>query len=633
MLSVSYRIHDTDLWQLLVVGKAIWARHAIPATDQWTWVGFGDPQITTSWGFRALLWPVWAVAGIPGLFVFRWLTTLTTFALLGLAARRMGARGVLAFVVIAWAALVYRLRAEVRPESLVAVLLAAEVWILETWRNGGRDHRRWLIPLALVWANVHISYWLLFLVLGIHALDAERGRPVRGAALRRFLWIGAACAAVSFVNPFGARALIQPFEFAFRWRHEPMFRNVVELLPVNWQAHRTDGLPLLVAAWPLLAIARWRRSGLDLADVLACLAFTYLGISSQRFLGFYALMAAPFVARDLEALVRELRWPAWTRPVWTRAATAAVACLALGVAEWRRPELPLAIGIEPSLVPSAAAAFLERHDIEGRMFNPFQLGGYLAYRAWPGRGRLPFVTTQPENIRPEIRARYPRVFVDPAAWHALDRRYGFDIVVLARDQDPGDRLPDVLDADSSWALVFADDAAEVLVRRTRRLAPIANAFAYRLLPAGIVRRMQVVPAAVADTAYRARVRAELERMAAASGEDGAARHMLGILAMMDGRNDDARRDLERALAKQPFLPRVHELLGRVALGQQRPRDALREVQRERELHPDAGGLDALRGAAYEMLGDRVAARRAYERGLEANPADPDARAGLARVGG
>src|SRR5207245_46482 len=60
LVSISYRLHDTDLWQLLVVGKAMWARHAIPRTDEWTWAGYGDPQVTSSWGFRALIWPLWA---------------------------------------------------------------------------------------------------------------------------------------------------------------------------------------------------------------------------------------------------------------------------------------------------------------------------------------------------------------------------------------------------------------------------------------------------------------------------------------------------------------------------------------------------------------------------------------------
>ncbi len=646
VLSVSYQIYDTDLWQLLVVGKAIWARHAVPGTDEWTWVGFGDPQVTSSWAFRALIWPLWSALGITGLFLYKWSATLAAFGLMWLASRRMGARGFVPFVVIAWSVLLFRQRAEVRPETLSAVLLALEILILESWRNGGRDRRPWLIAIALVWADVHISWWLGLALIGIYALDdliagskRHASDPGAGALsttrltrLRTFALLGAACALVSLVNPFGARALIQPFEFALRWRNEPMFRNVVELFPVNWRAHLTDGLPLMVGLWPLLLILRWRRRGPDVAGILMCVAFTTLGIRSQRFLGFYALVAAPFVARDLQAVVESLRWPAVLRASWVRSALACTACLALGVAEWSRPELPLRVAFDRTLFPAAAADFMEQNGVSGRMFNHFHLGGYLAYRAWPARDRLPFVTTQPENIRPEIRARYPRVFVDRAAWDALDADYHFDIAVLDRDQDPGDRLLDYLDADTTWALVFSDDAAQLLVRRRGALATVAERFGYRILPAGIQRRMQIVPAAAQDTAFRAAAKSELERMARSSPENGSVHHMLGIFAMMDGRNDEAREHLMHALRNKPFLPKVHELLGIVALGQGDTRAALREFERERALHGAPAGIDTRIGSAHEALGDVRAARRAYQRELREHPDNAEAAAALGRLG-
>ena len=661
VLSVSYQISDTDLWQLLVVGKAIWTRHAIPTSDEWTWVSYGDPQVTSSWGFRAMIWPLWSGFGVVGLFLYRWTATLAAFGLAWLAARRMGARGFVPFVIVAWGALLFRQRAEVRPETLSAVLLALEILILEMWRNGGRDRRPWLVAIALVWANIHISWWLGLAVIGVYALDAVLGPrrvalagasalppdrlptapaptaagvapPTRMQHLRSFALLSAACAVISLVNPFGWRALIQPFEFALRWRNEPMFRNVVELFPVNWHAHVTDGLPLMVALWPLLLIARWRRSGHDVAGIVMCVAFTYLGIRSQRFLGFYALVAAPFVARDLSSVLESLRWPAWSRGSWARGLLAAAACLVLGVFEWSRPDLPLRVAFDRSLFPAAAADFMEQHGVRGRIFNHFHLGGYLAWRAWPGRERLPFVTTQPENIRPAIRARYPRVFVDRAAWNALDGEYRFDIAVLDRDQDPGDRLLDYLDADTTWALVFSDDAAQLLVRRRGALAAVAQRFGYRILPAGIRSRMEVVPAAAQDTALRSAARAELERMAASSTENGSAHHMLGILAMMDGRLAEARDHLSRALEKKQFLPKVHELLGVVALQQGKAREALGEFERERTLHGRPEGIEVRIGAAHEALGNPAAARRAYSRELRAHPGNVEAAAALARLG-
>ena len=156
--------------------------------------------------------------------------------------------------------------------------------------------------------------------------------------------------------------------------------------------------------------------------------------------------------------------------------------------------------------------------------------------------------------------------------------------MLDRDQDPGDRLLDYLDADSSWALVFVDDAAEVLVRRDGGTAAVARRFGYDEFPAGIRRphgrrarrgHGHGVPAP--------RRRGTCRRMAEIVTENGGATHMLGIFAMMEDRLDEARVHLKQALERKPFLPRVHELLGVVAMRQNRYRDAVREFERERAL--------------------------------------------------
>src|SRR5262245_14374918 len=81
VLSVSFRLADTDLWQLLVVGKATWSLHRIPTTDLWAWPHHGAPQVASSWLFRALLWPLWDLGGVAGLYAWRWASTLAAFAL------------------------------------------------------------------------------------------------------------------------------------------------------------------------------------------------------------------------------------------------------------------------------------------------------------------------------------------------------------------------------------------------------------------------------------------------------------------------------------------------------------------------------------------------------------------------
>jgi len=579
--SVSFRLADTDLWTLLAGGKAIWALHRVPLHDQWSWPGYGAPQVASSWLFRALLWPLWSSFGIAGLYAWRWVATLAAFGFIGAGARALGARGLLTPIVLVWGALVFRMRSEVRPELLAAVLFAAQLWILECRRAGGADRSRWIMALAWLWANAHASYPVGLLLTAIYLIA---GNPAAARARLELAGVLGGSIALSFLNPSTWRALAQPFQFWLSWRNEPMFRAIEELEPLYLAAHWRSGLPVLIAGWPLLGLTRIvRRSG-DAVEAILCAVTTVLVLGSSRFLGLYALAATPFVARDLEWLASALPRPSWTTRAGTRGAIAATACVVIALPEWTRIEIPFGIGFEPGVFPVAACDFIGAHGLRGRAFNHFQLGGYQAYRFWPDRERLPFMTTQPENSPRQIRDGYIAAIADSASWVALDRGFRFDYLLLARDVSPGERLEDVLDQDPGWAMVFADDAAEVMVRRAGPFAALADSFAYRVLPVSAEGRRRLVGACAVDSLLRRRAIAELEREAAGSPANGVAHRLLGMFAMMDGRRDQARVHLERALALQPLAPGIHPLLGMLALARGDTAEALREIRIERRLH-------------------------------------------------
>ena len=654
IVSVSYRLYDTDLWLLLAHGRVIAESRRIPHEILWTWPGYGTPDPAASWwAFRLLAWWLWTAGGVPALFAWRWLSTLAAFGILWATARRMGARGLLPLVTTTLCVLAYRIRSDIRPETLSAVLFAAVLWLLEADRTdagergarapGTGPRRRWriwlIVPIAFLWANTHIGWYVGFVLLGAHLVQAcvvarrGPGREAATARARRLTFVGLTALAVSFLNPTGWRALAQPFEFALFWREEPLYRLIGELHPLIWSTHLRDGLPVLMLGWPLLLLWRARRKGLDLVEALLCLFFTAVAVSSQRFLGSYALAAAPYVARDLDARVTTLGRPAWLAGAVVRGFVGAVACVAISLPEWTRPDLPLGLGLDLSGVPVAACDFLRDHGVRGRGFNPFHFGGYLAFRAGADRGRLPFMSTQPEQTPRADRLLYPRIFGDPAAWRALDGRHRFEYLVLDREQDPGDRLPDFLDRDTSWVMVFGDDAAEVLVRRHGRFAALADSLGYRVLPAGRVARAALLAACASDSVLLGRASAELRRQVAASPWDGRAHQLLGILAARAGRTAEARVHVERALEREPLLPGLHELLGLIALEQGRAREALREFQRERSLHGERRRLDFELGRAWQGLGQPSRARAAYAREVRLDPANAEARDSLEALGG
>ena len=559
LLSAGYRLYDTDLWTLLVTGKAMWTQHALPMTDQWTWANFGARQVLSSWLFRALLWPVWSAGGVVGLFAWRWGLQLATFALIWITARAPhlrdapAARGASALLVIAWCGLIARLRTDIRPEALGSLMFALSLWILETRRTGGPDRRAWLVPIACVWANAHLTWYLLFFLWALYLWDGRGGRPWK--------WLGLSAAAL-FVQPYGLAALRQPFDFAVTWRGERIFQGIGELQPLDLSSHVRDGFLILVALWAGLALWRWRRAGFDRVEIPGGVLLLIAAFNSQRFIGAFALFEAPFLPRDLaEAMAALPRGLVPRPPRGVSAITAAAGCLLIGIPEWSNPALPLGVALEAEAMPVAACDFVQAHGVRGRAFNDFHLGGYVAWRFWPDRSRLPFMTTQPENSKPEDRAAIVAADLDEGTWRTLDARCGFDWVLLDRLRNgPRDSLLTWVGRDSSFACVFMDDAAYLFVRRAGALAAVADSFQFGIVPATPEGREELIARCEDDAATRSAARAEFQRQALDSPRNAFAEQALGTLALMDGRYGEARIHLERALAVRPSLESARRML-------------------------------------------------------------------------
>lgn len=620
LIGVTFVLHDADVWQHLAVGRAIWRLHAVPVTQQWIWPTFGAPALCPSWLFRALLWPFWSAGGISGLYAWRWLTALTAFALLWAAARRMGARGFSALFVLALAALSYRHRSQVRPDTLVAVLLALELWILARWRADGRPRRVSIALLLWAWVNAHVSWPLGFALLGAFGLDAEwrsrRGVRRPAAALLPYLTAALAGAALGLANPSGWRAMAEPFQYVLAGQLTPLYRNIAELQPLMWGLHWRTGIALLLFGWPALIVARLARRRADLAELLACVLFTLLAVTSQRFAGLYALVAAPFVARDL---AERLEWRAASRAatgdeaagppagapdaarVWRGAALLTLAVAGVSALEWTRPDVPFGIGVDWREYPVGACDFIDARHLQGPMFNEYYYGGYVLWRFWPERARLPFMDIHQSGTA-EDRALYPFVFRSEAAWRELDARHPFELLLVdgSLRHVPGNRLPDILDADTTWALVFRDDQACLYARRGGvNQADVPGA--YRLVPGGSARLATLGAACESDSLLRAATRAELERQAASSRWNSRASSLLANIALIEGRTADARALMTHALEVEPFLPAGHERLGMIALGNGDARTALAEFERERRAGTGSPKLASRIEAARQAL--------------------------------
>ncbi len=634
-------IHDSDLWQHLVVGKTIWQTHVIPSTQLWTWPTHGAPDVLPSWLFRVALWPFWEAGGLHGLYAWRWLTTLAAFGLAYAAARRMGATGVAPLVMLVWCALFWRQRSQMRPETFAGILLMAQILLLESRRAlrsrptaGGslfRDHAWGVVPIALLWANAHISYYLGFVISGGYLLDDLLRRKQGRRPLALALAIVAAAVA-SLANPFGWRALAQPLEYFTVWRHEPVYQSIGELAPIYWDVHVRDGLAVWLGLVVLGAVARWRARGFDAAQAVLLLVCLPQALTTQRFLGYAALALAPFAARDTADWLSRWRWPAALQAPARRAALVALTCVALVMPTLAQPMIGFGYGWVHTLYPERASDWIEQHDVRGKSFNVFGFGGYLLYRFYPDPGRLPFMDIHQAGTK-EIRHLYAWALQDSTAWRELDRRFRFDWVLLPRVLAGSPDLADFLDADSTWALVFADDAAALWLRRDGSCATLAREQRYRFMPGGTQAVGPLGLRAFRDSTVRGPVGEEFARAIRSSPWNARAHMFAGNLAMIEGRYPEASEHYAQAVRQQPLEVEVRERLGLARLHTGDASGALAAFRAERRVRKDWPEADLREGQALAAMGRRDEARRAWQRSLDRHPEIREARDSLSSGSG
>src|SRR5262245_7101120 len=537
----------------------------IPRTALWTWPMYGTPEKNAAWGFALLLWPFWSLGHVVGLQVFRWLAILAAFGIAWIVARRLGARGPLGVVAIVGCAMVYRQRLEARPEMVAVVLLALELWVLETRRQGVADRSWWIVALAWVWPNLHVSYYVGWLVLAIFALADTRARRVDAPKRSALPLVLGAAIAVSFLNPFGAAGLAAPLDF-LSLRNEPLYRGIGELHTIDWSINWQNGLPLWMLAWPALQLWRRARGRGDLGEALIWALFTTMAFSSQRFLTFWAVAAAPYLARDLDEWMAARRAQRAAREPRVRYGIAAAACVALTALEMTREAFVPGVGLQASSFPGPACDFMAAANVRGRGFNYFEQGGYLLWRFWPARDRLPFMTTIPELATPGMRLAYQRSVVDPQAWRDLNQRDRFEWVLLERIHPPGDRHLDILDADSTFALVFLDDVSALYVRRAGPLAAVAARERYLWLPGGDERLNALAQQITQDSVAHAGLRRELERAVASSPLHASTSSVLASIYIYEGAWDRAERALREAVRLEPRTPQTRERFEQIRSG-------------------------------------------------------------------
>ncbi|MCX6356328.1 MAG: hypothetical protein NT045_00350, partial [Candidatus Aureabacteria bacterium] len=457
-----FRIIDTDLWLYLRTGEEICRTMRVPRVDLFSCSAYGRPWIDVHWLAQAALWLVYSLGGAAGLSLLRLAVVLAIAAVLYRTCRTQS--GVPGTVFTLTLSLCVAQDGFLMKPHLFSLLLAVIfVSILEGAATA--PHRRlWLLlPLQVVWANIHPSFILGPGLIAVYAADACLRRK-----RRRDLVALVPCAILAcLANPYGIALFAQP------WAQ--LSNRLFNTTVIPWtKAPSTFPLPVSVPAFRLMlgigiaAMAiEWRRT--RPAHLCAVAIFAVLALKSRRHMPLFALLCAPAISCALSgcALRFSNRLPRFARAMAAAPAVALVAGLCLLLQEvtgntfYYRQRSAKRFGLGKSLIayPDGALAFVESSGRTGCVFCNYDVGSYCAGRLYP-RSRV-FIDGRNLVYGEGILREYLDAMGDADLLTPLTRRYGIDTLLLSHNaRDVKALLPSLWESDA-WRPVYADARAIV----------------------------------------------------------------------------------------------------------------------------------------------------------------------------
>ena len=311
---------EPDLWWQIRTGEWILEHHEVPKQDVFSYTMNGTEWINIKWGFEVLAAVVTKIAGPESVFIIQSLANcLLVFFLLKLSVfyfRKHGVdypltnsnfifSGVITFVILMIGA-EYRMIG--RPEMFSHLFTILFLVLLEKHRLSPSRLIYAIIPLQLLWANMHEAFGIGIVILAIYTVCAwtERifSKDKKQDAVQLSIISIAAIASV-VINPNGIELLTRPFNIMNQVYSNKYTTELLDFTAAEWwKKEAYIGMFFsLVSIVTFLAIKKNERTKhtplqrfiakFNNPYLITIIAFLYLGLTAYRNLIFISLICFP----------------------------------------------------------------------------------------------------------------------------------------------------------------------------------------------------------------------------------------------------------------------------------------------------------------------------------------------------
>ena len=466
-----------DIWIQLRSGEDVWRSWRLPYTEAYSATVSGRPFIAHEWLSGVLFYASTLVLGDAGLSVMTAAVALAIFVCLYLSFAPLQRARLYYLPTLLYLNYLIAFRLLARPHVFTILAQAAMVMAIERWRRTGRwQTLAWLVPMQLVWINLHgaalFGPALMAMVSGctlvmvaVPALGRAEARRMGARDVWQTGGIAVAMAVACFINPYGSRIVTFSLDLlGNEYAKNRVWEWTTPFLPMNisyyWLWIFMVGM---AAVWSALAV---RLTTLPLLDIAYTLLATYLGLRANRFMPDFAILAFPVIVRSLDHLTtRGLQPRGWRQQPWLDIGLATLLlanCFTYGYAHSAREHRPMFGWGYGGDMPYNEVNLLKKLHIRGVIFNEYSDGSLIINRLWPAL--KPVLDSRIDLYPLDFVAEYDQAYVQPQLLAQFLTRHNVDVVMLYKHRVPAPILQ-FMAGEPSWKLLSNSDARVLYVKR------------------------------------------------------------------------------------------------------------------------------------------------------------------------
>ncbi len=459
----SLLLADGDTGWHIRTGEWILAERQVPRVDLFSFSKAGQPWYAWEWGADIVFALIHRAGGLAWLAFFSGtLLVGTAIALLRYMAWRGGGPVVL-FPIFLCAVGGSTLHYLARPHIFTLLFVLLSLWVLDRQR---REPTAWiwsLVPLTVLWTNLHGGWPALFVFLGIQiTVHFFHGDP----RWRQEATVGLACAAATLLNPYGWQLHGHIWNYLQSdWIRE----SVDEFQSPKFRSENLLQFEVLLILGLAAAGSRAQRGSAGQIEALGVLVWAHLALGAVRHAPIFILAAAPVLAAECTS---------WIEKTWKSAPKSTILGIfreidhdlkpafaanslwalvfALGI--WWGSQSKWPLDFPSSRFPTAAIAHCGSEFEAKRIFLSDQWADYLLYRQWPKT--LAYIDGRSDFYGRQIGEEALSIASAESGWEQKLSRRGMDYALLPR----GSRLAKAM-RDAGWQVLHMD-ALSVALRRS-----------------------------------------------------------------------------------------------------------------------------------------------------------------------